>query len=198
MHNTSQTLKQNKKNSLLQRKGLNHTIWKYLLSAKNIYKWTSARTTCYETRIYVAMAAVFKRGPFLITLIRNHSLELNVPLIVPHWTINYQTPFTAFPSALLQLLVVSRAGPFHTVRSGKFAWISCARWMQLLHNKCLVSTIMQYLVIDESDWSCQDLGVDTTSGTQAHRNLLWGRDWVMRLPSPARGLSWEPACSCYC
>ena len=29
-------------------------------------------------------------------------------------------------------------------------------------------------MIDESDWSQQDLGMDTTSGTQLHQTLPWG------------------------
>ena len=40
-----------------------------------------------------------------------------------------------------------------------------------MHNICLVFTIMQYSVIDESDWSRQDLGVDATSGTQAELSV---------------------------
>ena len=38
-------------------------------------------------------------------------------------------------------------------------------------------------MINESDWSRQNLGVDTTSGTQLHQTLLWGRGWLVRLPN---------------
>ena len=44
-------------------------------------------------------------------------------------------------------------------------------------------------MIDESDWSRRDLGVDTTSGTKLHQTLPWGRGWLARLYCPlVRGL----------
>ena len=39
---------------------------------------------------------------------------------------------------------------------------------------------------DESDQSRQDLGVDTTSGTQVYQTLPWGRGWHARLDTYIR------------
>lgn len=35
-------------------------------------------------------------------------------------------------------------------------------------------------MIDESDWSCQDVGVDTTSGTQLYQTIPWMEEGLAR------------------